>query len=160
MPNHTRLLLRIGPWIVLGCLFVPPGTRAEKKKFTPETLFTSSDFNHVVVSDNARSLVFVSAQSAADESGIEEGLSLQEQTKRTLQNLKTALEAAGATPDDVVRIHIYVTNYQQMEGPIIGRQVRRFFNNHMPASSFIPVGSLYPKNSRVQMDAEAELEGQ
>lgn len=158
MKSYRQLIFRIGLTIMLGCFLTPSSTRAEKRKFTPETLFTSNDFNHLVVSDTAQTLVFVSAQSAADESGIEEGLTLQEQTKRALSNLGTALEAAGATPDDVVRIHVYVTNYQQMEGTIVGRQMRRFFSNRMPASSFIPVSSLYPKNSRIQIDAEAELE--
>jgi enamine deaminase RidA (YjgF/YER057c/UK114 family) len=148
-------LLAIVAWVL-----TPAEARAEKRKFTPETLFTSNDFNHVVVSDGPASLVFISAQSAiaAGESGIEDGLSLQQQTKRVLANLGASLEAAGATPDDIVRIHIYVTNYEQMEGTIVGRQVRKFFNNRMPASSFIPVNSLLPKNSRIQIDAEAEVE--
>jgi 2-iminobutanoate/2-iminopropanoate deaminase len=157
MTNRTPLVCGA---CILGCLLLTSRSQAEKRKFTPETLFTSNDFNHLVVSDNVQTRIFISAQSAADESGIEDGLSLQAQTKRALENLAAALKAAGATPDDLVRIHVYVTNYQQMEGQIVGRQVRRFFNNKMPASSFIPVSGLYPKNSRIQIDAEAELEGQ
>jgi 2-iminobutanoate/2-iminopropanoate deaminase len=150
----------LGSAAIAAGIIMPLPTSAEKRKFTPETLFTSNDFNHVVVSDDSQSLVFISAQTAINpgESDIPEGLTLQEETKRVLQNLAVALQAGGATPDDVVRIHIYVTNYQQMEGTIVGRQVRRFFNNRMPASSFIPVQRLVPKNARIQIDAEAELE--
>jgi enamine deaminase RidA (YjgF/YER057c/UK114 family) len=130
-----------------------------KRKWNPEKLFQTEDFSHVVESRSIRTIAFISAQSAADPEGrLNTADNLTAQTRKTLRNLAEALSATGAVPDDVVSMHIYVTDYQQAKGMIVGRQVRKMFENRVPASSFIPVSQLPIEGAQIQIDAVVEMD--
>jgi enamine deaminase RidA (YjgF/YER057c/UK114 family) len=145
---------------VCGALILTAGAAAfgQKKRWNPDTLFTPEEFSHLTTSANVVKTVYVSAQSAARAGApLAAGLSLREQTSRALENVGVALRAAGATPEDIVELHIYVADYQSMQGTIISRQLRRFFNNNMPVTSFVPVGSLVTEHASIEIDAVAEV---
>ena len=79
----------------------------------PDTLFPSKDFGfaQVVVSEGSKT-IHCAGQTAWDKELqiIGEG-DLAKQMEKSLDNVRLALEAAGATPNDIVSLRIYVVDY-------------------------------------------------
>lgn len=75
------------------------------------------------------------------------------QTVHALNNIKVALQAAGATMEEVVRTRIYVTNIEHWEA--VGRAHGEFFGEIKPASSIVEVSRLIEPEMLVEIEAEA-----
>ncbi|MGH8601991.1 MAG: RidA family protein, partial [Gammaproteobacteria bacterium] len=75
------------------------------------------------------------------------------QTIHALNNIKVALEAAGATMEEVVRTRIFVTNIDDWEE--VGRAHGEFFSEIKPASSMVEVSRLIAPEMLVEIEAEA-----
>lgn len=75
------------------------------------------------------------------------------QTIHAINNIKVALEAAGASLEDVVRTRIYVTNIGDWEE--VGRAHSEFFGEVKPASSMVEVSRLIAPEMLVEIEAEA-----
>lgn len=75
------------------------------------------------------------------------------QTVHALNNIKVALEAAGAALEDVVRTRIYVTDIGDWEA--VGRAHGEVFGEVKPASSMVEVSRLIEVEMLVEIEAEA-----
>lgn len=75
------------------------------------------------------------------------------QTVHALNNIKVALEATGATLEDVVRTRIYVTDIEDWEA--VGRAHGEVFGEIKPASSMVEVSRLIAPEMLVEIEAEA-----
>lgn len=68
---------------------------------------------------------------------------LAEQTVQTFDNIRRALESAGATPADVVEIQVYIVDLEKIDPTPVYEAVREFFPaGHKPASMVIGVSAL------------------
>ena len=77
------------------------------------------------------------------------------QTIQTIANIKRALEAVGASLDDVVRTRIYLTNMQQWKD--VGRAHGEVFGKIRPATSMVEVSALIDPQMLVEIEADAFL---
>ena len=77
------------------------------------------------------------------------------QTTQTLNNIKRALESAGASLEDVVRTRIYVTDISRWEE--IGRIHGGFFGQIQPTTTMVEVKRLVDPRMLVEIEAEAIL---
>jgi enamine deaminase RidA (YjgF/YER057c/UK114 family) len=111
----------------------------------PPDLPIPSTYTQVVVATGSR-LVFVAGQEPEDAEGRLVGPGdLAVQARQVFANLGRALTAAGAVPDEVARITIYVVDYNRDEHlPVIEEARVSLFGDHKPADSLIGVDRLSP----------------
>jgi enamine deaminase RidA (YjgF/YER057c/UK114 family) len=100
--------------------------------------------------------VHVSGTTATDAAGKVVGIGdAAAQTRQTLENIRRALEKAGARLEDVVRTRIYVTDISRWEP--IGRVHGEYFAQVRPATSMIEVRRLIDPNMLVEIEADAYI---
>jgi enamine deaminase RidA (YjgF/YER057c/UK114 family) len=121
----------------------------------------SQMFSQVVVvrSGTART-VYVAGQVSVDEEQrlIGEG-DLRAQASQAFQNLTRALAAAGATPEDVVKVGIYVKHYKPEDAQAVGEAFRVAFpHERLPVSTWLGVESLAREGFLIEVDAVAVVE--
>jgi enamine deaminase RidA (YjgF/YER057c/UK114 family) len=124
----------------------------------PEDLPTPKTYTQVVVATGKR-LIFISGQEPEDVQGRLVGRGdLAEQARVVFKNLGRALEAAGALPEHVVKISIYVVDYRRDEHlPIIEEARLALFGNHKPADTVLGVAALSPEYL-IEVDAVAVID--
>ncbi len=85
-----------------------------------------------------------------------DGNDLESQTRAAFNNIKTELEAVGASMKDVVKMNTYIVNYQP-ENIEIFRKVRKEImgETNMPASTVVGVQALAAKNKLIEIEAVA-----
>ena len=79
------------------------------------------------------------------------------QVLKILDNIRISLEAAGATPADVVRINVYaldVDDYVSNGAP----EVISFFSDNKPASTTVQVSRLVHPDWIVEIEATAVID--
>lgn len=79
---------------------------------------------------------------------------IQEQARRSLENVKAILESAGATLEDVVKVSVFVTDVAKFS--LINEVYGEYFSNHKPARSLVEVSKL-PLNGEIEIEAIAIL---
>lgn len=122
----------------------------------PETLPPAVGFAHAVAAASGR-LVFLGGQTAHDAEGRLQGATMVEQFDRAVENVVGALEAAGARPEHVVSVQIFVTSVEEYRAALgeIGSVYRRHFERHYPAMALVEVTALFDPQARVELVAVA-----
>jgi enamine deaminase RidA (YjgF/YER057c/UK114 family) len=132
-----------------------------KESLTPDTLFSSTDFGFAqVVTSRQGKFVHCAGQTAWDKDMriVGEG-DLGRQLEQAFKNVRLALAAGGATPDDVVRITIYVVGYQPQQIETIGQAMNSFFDkDKQPASTVVGVQSLALPEFLVEIEVTAVID--
>lgn len=98
--------------------------------------------------------VYVSGTTATDGSGGIVGAGdPYAQAVQALNNIRVALEAAGASIRDVVRTRVYVTDIDNWES--VGEAHREVFGEVRPAATMVEVQRLISPEVLVEIEAEA-----
>jgi 2-iminobutanoate/2-iminopropanoate deaminase len=115
-------------------------------------------YAHVVVAPPGGRLVFCAGAVAFGPDGNIVGVGdIVAQTRQTLENLRLALEAAGATFADVVKITNFVTDASEF--PKIAPVRAEYLQEPYPASSFIEVKALMYPELLIEIEAIAVVHG-
>ena len=62
-----------------------------------------------------------------------------QQTRKSLQNVRDCLKAAGSSMEQVVKVNIYCSNSGYFD--VINDEYRKFFPKNPPARTFVTVGA-------------------
>ena len=114
-----------------------------KQFINPPALNPPIGFTHVVATTGGKT-IHVSGQVSVNEKAEVVGKGdFRAQVERTFANLQTALTAAGATFQDVVKVTYFVVDLKPEHVPIV-REVRRKYldADHPPASTLVGVAAL------------------
>ena len=79
-----------------------------------------------------------------------------EQARQAFRNVETALEAAGAALDDVVRTRMYVADAD--DWPAVGEAHHEFFADAAPATTLVEVAGFVSEEMLVEVEAVAVVE--
>jgi enamine deaminase RidA (YjgF/YER057c/UK114 family) len=120
--------------------------------FNPPGLAPPSGYSHAVAAGPGR-LVHLGGQAALDASGALVGDDLGAQFDQAASNLVSALAAAGGSPEDLVSLHIYVTDVGDYRRKLeeLGEIYRRHFDRHYPALALFGVGELFDPGALVEL---------
>ena len=134
----------------------------KKYYLTPATLPDWSDyFSQVtVIEKNGLKFIYLAGQVGVDrQKNLVGNGELRGQLKQTFSNLQAALESVDATMTDIVKMNIYVVNYQPSDAEAIGEIIQKHFRmGQLPAMSLIGVQALAEERFLVEVDAEAVVD--
>jgi enamine deaminase RidA (YjgF/YER057c/UK114 family) len=144
------------------------GGSANREKFmskpsqeflSPKTLIPPAGYSHIA-KVNRGTIVYLSGQVPSDASGklIGEG-NFEAQVEQVFRNLKIAVEAAGGTMADIVKLNIYlVAEVDQAAVPKLRAIRDRYVNVETPpASTLVVVSRLARPGWLIEIEAVAAL---
>jgi enamine deaminase RidA (YjgF/YER057c/UK114 family) len=112
-------------------------------------------YSHVVVAEGKR-IIFISGQLARDRHGNTVGKGdMRAQLRQVGENIKAALEAAGATLDDLVKTTTYVTDIEEYFKHV---DVRMEYFRALPTSTTVEVRRLAHADFLVEVEAMAVVD--
>jgi enamine deaminase RidA (YjgF/YER057c/UK114 family) len=124
----------------------------------PEELPTPASYTHVIAATGSR-LVFVAGQVADDAQGNLVGPDdLAAQARQAFANVGRCLAAAGARPDRVTKITIYVVHHRPEYLPDISQARIAAFGDHKPADTLVGVETLAEPGYLIEVDAIAVVD--
>ena len=120
--------------------------------FTPEVTPPTGPYAQAIKVTNAKAVIYTGTITSLDENWNVVGVGdIQTQTRKTIENLKKIVEAAGAKMTDIVKTTWYLTDIRHM--PIVAEIRNEMFEGCIPASGTIPINNLYYPGLLLEMDA-------
>jgi 2-iminobutanoate/2-iminopropanoate deaminase len=130
-----------------------------KKQITSAKLRQpSGHFSQAIVTEARGRLVFLSGMTARRADGSIAGIGdVEAQTRQVCENLKAAVEEAGGTLDDIVRVDVYVRNMEHFEA--IHKVRREYFKAPAPASTMVEICKMTSPDYLIEINAIAVVGG-
>ncbi|MFZ5704424.1 MAG: RidA family protein [Pseudomonadota bacterium] len=130
-------------------------------RINPDSMYNSLvyGFSHAAVQTSGKT-VHLAGQVAWDKDcNIVGGDDLAAQTRQTLANIKTVIEAAGGTIADIVRLRIYVVNHSPDKLGVVLPEVGAFFGDVTPPpNTFLGVQALALPDFLIEIEATAAID--
>ena len=108
----------------------------------PTVLFNPSNygFSHIAKIPEGKSLYYFSGQWASDANGQLVSIDFEKQVRQTVINIKTALNAAKLSINDVVKQTTYIVDFtMEKKQVLIDVASKEWHAEYLPASSIIPL---------------------
>jgi len=118
----------------------------------PKGLPPPSGFSHAVIAQAGRA-VYLAGQTAQRPDGSIAGGTMAEQFDLAATNVVLALDAAGAHPQDLVSMQIFVTHIDEYlrASKEVGEIYRRHFGRHYPAMALLEVRRLSDPAAKIEL---------
>ena len=145
--SQTLKQLLIGGLIIMTMgVSTATTANADDLKLTivnPQNLYdpTPNGYSTAVIVPAGARVAYISGQGGQDSTG---GLSpdFAVQVKQAYANLRTAIEALGARPDQVAKLTIFVVDHDMSKLEVLTRNVTEMFGDTLPAQTLVPVPKL------------------
>ena len=125
----------------------------------PKTLYdpTPNGYSTAVIVPAGARVAYISGQGGQDGTG---ALSpdFAVQVKQAYVNLRAALDALGARPDQVAKLTVFVVDHDMSKLEVLTRNVKETFGDALPAQTLIPVPKLAIDPMLVEVEAVVVLE--
>ena len=113
-------------------------------------------FSQAIAIEAKGRLVFISGMTARCSDGTIAGIGdVEAQTRQVCENLKSAVEAAGGTMEDICRVDVYVRNIEHFEK--IHKVRREYFKAPAPASTMVEVTKMVSPEYLIEINAIAVI---
>ncbi|MGH7051439.1 MAG: RidA family protein [Acetobacteraceae bacterium] len=113
-------------------------------------------FSQATVIEAKGRIVFISGMTARRPDGSIAGIGdIEVQTRQVCENIKSAVEAAGGTMDDICRVDVYVRNIEQFD--TIHKVRSQYFKPPRPASTMVEVNKMVSPDYLIEISAIAVL---
>ena len=117
----------------------------------------SGHFSQAIAIEARGKLVFISGMTARKPDGSIAGIGdIEAQTKQVCENIKSAVESAGGTLDDVCRVDVFVRNIEHFDR--IHKVRREYFKTPPPASTMVEVTKMVSPDYLIEINAIAVIE--
>jgi enamine deaminase RidA (YjgF/YER057c/UK114 family) len=134
------------------------GTEASVELVRAEELADRVSYAYAAVAQGVTRLVFTAGACPLDALGNTVAVGdVAGQTEQVMANLRTALRAAGADLDDVVKTTVYVATPRQEDLVAAWEVVSRHFGEHDAPSTLLGVAVLGYRDQLVEVEAIAAL---
>ena len=111
-------------------------------------------YSHYVRVDEPKALIFLSGQLSRDAEGRLAGAGdMAAQTRQCIRNMRTVLEAAGGTLEDIVSVVVYTTDMREFNNIVAART--EFFIDKLPTSTIVEVNHLADPGLLIEIQAIA-----
>ena len=121
----------------------------------PDGMHKNPAFTQVVTVEGPAKLVIVGGQNAVDADGNIVGDDLGTQTEQALRNVLAALESAGASQENVLKLGIYIVQGQDIREGFAAAQ--RVWGTHATAITGVFVAGLAHPRFLVEIEALAAV---
>jgi enamine deaminase RidA (YjgF/YER057c/UK114 family) len=123
----------------------------------PESLGAPSGYSHGLLADSGGKLLFISGQIGWNEKQQIVSDDFVEQFDRALANVVTVVREAGAEPQHIMRLVVYVTNKREYRERTraVGERYRRHMGKHFPAMVLVEVAGLLDDSAKVEIEGMA-----
>ncbi|MDU0364889.1 RidA family protein [Rhizobium sp. 25PS6] len=125
----------------------------------PKNLYDPSPngYSTAVIVPRQGRLAYISGQGGQDSTG---ALSpdFAVQVKQAYANLRTALDALGARPDQVAKLTVFVVDHDMSKLEVLTGNVKDMFGEALPAQTLIPVPKLAIDPMLFEVEAVVVLE--
>lgn len=117
----------------------------------------SGHFSHATMVEARGRLVFISGMLAKGPDGKIVGVGdITRQTEQVCENLKSAVEAAGGTLDDICRVDVFLRNMEHFDAVHVVR--RRYFTGAPPASTMVETPKMTTPDALIEISAIAVVQ--
>jgi enamine deaminase RidA (YjgF/YER057c/UK114 family) len=128
------------------------------ESINPEEIEPPLTYSHVVIATGTR-MVFIAGQVAGDKEGNVVGHGdMTAQAHQVFANIGHALAAAGARPDQVTKLTIFVANYKREHLAHIEQGRVALFGDHKPTDTLVGVAALSRPEYLLEVDAVAVVD--
>jgi enamine deaminase RidA (YjgF/YER057c/UK114 family) len=126
------------------------------KCINPEGISAPETFSHVMTATGSR-MVFIAGQVAEDDGKLIGPGDMIAQSRQVFANIGRCLKAAGARPDQVTKLTIFVVNYKRDYLPQIEKGRISLFGDHKPTDTLVGVAALSHPDYMLEVDAVAMI---
>ena len=124
---------------------------------SPKLRQPSGHFSHATMIEARGRLVFISGMTARRAGGTIAGIGdIEAQTRQVCENVKSAVEQAGGSLDDICRVDVFVRNTEHFDQ--IHKVRREYFKPPAPASTMVEVCKMTSPEYLIEMSAIAVIE--
>ena len=124
---------------------------------SPKLRQPSGHFSHATMIEAHGRLVFISGMTARRADGTIAGIGdIEAQTRQVCENVKSAVEQAGGSLDDICRVDVFVRNMEHFDQ--IHKVRREYFKPPAPASTMVEVCKMTSPEYLIEMSAIAVIE--
>ena len=113
-------------------------------------------YSHAIIAQGGARVAYIAGQGGEDRTGALKPR-FADQVNQAYANLRTALNAVGAKPNQVTKITTYVVGYDQSMLEVLLPHIKEMFGDALPAQTLVPVPRLALDGMLFEVDAIAVL---
>ena len=127
------------------------------QRINPDTMHKNPAFTQVATVTNPTKWIFVGGQNGVDRNGKMAGKDIASQSTQAYKNVITALEAAGATLNDVYKMTVYIVQGHSLQEAFEAAQRVETVPVEPATISVIMVAGLANPEALIEIEAAAAL---